>query len=620
MMKNYLKGTICTLGNKSAVTLVLLWFFLSVNVYANNISISNTSLTGQNTTGKYVTVQFTASWDNSWRMSAGAANWDAAWVFVKYRVKGNYVSAVGASSSGTTITVTSTNGLRVGMPVRVTAGTGAFVAGTVVTVVTNSTTFTVSTAPATPLSGGATRVTGYPIWEHAGLNSTGHTAPSGSTLDIGLLTPGSAFDATTNPGIGAFLYRSAAGSGSNTFSNAQLRWNYGSNGVGDNDVVDIQVNAIEMVYVPANSFTIGSGGTESGSFTDGSWSSGATVGFTISSENALTIGQSAGSLWGTSASGNNTIGTAGTLAAPFPKGYAAFYCMKYEISQQQYVDFLNTLTRAQQATRTSTSLPIGTTSVSNRYVMSNSSTLSYRNGIRCDAILPENNPVTFYCDFNGSGSGGDSNDGLWIACNWLSWSDLAAYLNWSGLRPVTELEFEKACRGTISAVPNENAWGTADLAINAYTLTNSGEVTEVIATNYNTLFGNSLYSTTGSTINGPVRVGIFAGTTGNTGRTTSGATYYGIMEMTGNLWERTITVANATGKAFTGAHGNGTLDSTGNAQIALWPGTDAVGTGLRGGGCDYGATALPVSSREYAANTISSRAYGYGGRGERLAP
>lgn len=72
----------------------------------------------------------------------------------------SYVSAAGATSSGTVVTVTSTTGLVVGQGVTVTAGVGAFAANTIVTAVTSATTFTVSATPSTPLSGGASVVTG----------------------------------------------------------------------------------------------------------------------------------------------------------------------------------------------------------------------------------------------------------------------------------------------------------------------------------------------------------------------------------------------------------------------------------------------------------------------------
>ena len=73
---------------------------------------------------------------------------------------GKYTSVAGATSSGTIITVTSTTNLEIGMKVTVTAGVGAFAAGTTVTAISSSTQFTVSTSLTTPLSGGATVVRG----------------------------------------------------------------------------------------------------------------------------------------------------------------------------------------------------------------------------------------------------------------------------------------------------------------------------------------------------------------------------------------------------------------------------------------------------------------------------
>ena len=72
----------------------------------------------------------------------------------------SYTSAVGATSSGSTITVGSTAGLAVGMIVVVTAGTGSFTFGTTVTAINSTTTFTTSASPAVVLSGGSTVVTG----------------------------------------------------------------------------------------------------------------------------------------------------------------------------------------------------------------------------------------------------------------------------------------------------------------------------------------------------------------------------------------------------------------------------------------------------------------------------
>jgi len=481
---------------------------LAVTLSANNTSISKVSLTGKNTGSQYILVQFDISWENSWRTSSAPNNWDAAWVFVKYRV-----------------------------------------------------------------GGGA--------WQHAWLNENGHTAPSGSTIDPGLLTPGASFNSSTNPGLGAFIYRNADGTGTFSKTGVQLRWNYGANGVADNAVVDIRVFAVEMVYVPQGTFTLGSGGTETGSLTNGPWSSGATLPLSIASENALTVANSAGNLWYTSTS--TDIGDrAGPIPDAFPKGFHPFYCMKYEISQQQYVDFLNTLTQTQATAR--------------KYAK----------------------PVSnFRYEITGSAIGSYATTNPYVACNYLSWMDGATYTDWAGLRPMTELEFEKACRGTATPVANEYAWGNAT-ATAAKNITNGGANNETTSTSgANAVFNDPPYDQAG-----PMRTGVFA--TGSTTRAQAGATYYGIMEMSGNLWEKTVTVGNATGRAYTGVHGNGALSAAGYADISTWPGyvtsevTGATGSGLRGGSIlDYW---MGVSDRNLGAFDYSDRFNNGGFRAVRNLP
>lgn len=72
-----------------------------------------------------------------------------------------YVSAAGATSSGTTITVGSTTNLVVGMQVAVTTPVGQFAPGTFITAIPSATTFTVNVAPTIVLSGGASIVSAY---------------------------------------------------------------------------------------------------------------------------------------------------------------------------------------------------------------------------------------------------------------------------------------------------------------------------------------------------------------------------------------------------------------------------------------------------------------------------
>ena len=90
--------------------------------------------------------------------------------------------------------------------------------------------------------------------------------------------------------------------------------------------------------------------------------------------------------------------------------------MKYDITQEQYVDFLNTLDRTQQDTSTGTNLASGT-AITNRYVMSSSSSMSYRNGIRCDATIPATGTITFIAIIAVMEQVENPTTGQHIACN-----------------------------------------------------------------------------------------------------------------------------------------------------------------------------------------------------------
>jgi formylglycine-generating enzyme required for sulfatase activity len=564
-------------------------------VYANNITVSNIVIRGgtvsTTSTANFCLVQFNLSWENSWRIDTGASNWDAAWVFVKFRVGSSNPILTGASSVGDRVTVSSTTNLRVGMPVRVTSGTGSFPSNTVISSISSLTEFRTSSNASTALSNATIECAR--IWEHAYLNNTGHTAPSGSTIDAGLLNPSSAFDLSSNPALGIFIYRNSIGSGSNTFNNMRLRWNYGagsstdSRAVNEDALVSVQVFAIEMVYVPQGSFFAGSGGSGVSEIYQ---SNSPSTPYLVSSENAINVGTASGNLYYSSSTDGGDL--LGPIPAAYPKGFNAFYCMKYEISQGQYRDFLNTLTRVQQNTRTGTNLSVGTiTTVTNRFVMSNTSALSFRNGIRCDAVVDANNPITFYCDLNANGISNEAADGEWLACNFMNWTDGVAYADWAGLRPMTELEFEKACRGNQPAVSGEYAWGNNSTS-RASSITNSGRTDEVASP----AGANATYNNSG--VLGPIRVGAFARST--TLRNSAGATYYGIMDMSSNLIERAVSIGHPTGRSYTGIHGNGSLHQDGRANVSNWPGLgtgDQPGAGFRGGDWNFTSAIMPVSDR-----------------------
>ncbi len=220
-----------------------------------------------------------------------------------------------------------------------------------------------------------------------------------------------------------------------------------------------------------------------------------------------------------------------------------------------------------------------------------------RNGIRIQTNGTASSiPAIYACDASEDAGMNESNDGQNLSCSWLSWADGIAFSDWTGLRPMSELEFEKACRGPSSAVSGEFAWGNAS-ATAATATTNNRLTNETVSSpsganvNYN------------SALNYPIRVGIFAGA--STTRSQAGASYYGIMDLSGDLWERIVSINDA-GRGFTGTHGNGVLNSSGDmADNGDWPGTSASGAGFRGGTWD--GPYIEISNRYIGTLTASGR-------------
>lgn len=488
------------------------------NLTANNIQVTNVMVTGQNTTEGYTLLHFDLSWEHSWRTNDlngdGETNWDAAWVFAKYRI-------------------TAANG-------------------------------------------------GDDLWKHVSLHNTGHNGGTGTDaiIDAGLLIPGNPFHAVTNPALGVFIYRQANGTGTFSLSGAQLRWNYQADTVADNAVVDVRVFAIEMVYVAQGDFWVGTPYEENHVFTAANVVTAPYSPFLITSTppmiQQLDTASSPNNLSMANGVLTNTTGSDSLpLANGFPTGYAGFYCQKYEISQQQYVDFLNTLTQTQANKRKHTG-------ASSRYAITGSVVGSYAT----------TNP--------------------YVACNYLSWMDGAAYADWAGLRPMTELEYEKACRGPREPISGEYAMGTWAKYVEY--IVNPGEIDECIppGSNSNIVCDNK----TG----GPMRVGVFA--TDSSTRSLAGASYWGIMELSGNLTERAVSVGIVAGHSFTGLHGNGYLNAAGDADVDYWPGinhndvhympnepyegvygvTHAAGAGLKGNNWYKQTYWQPVSRRNEVYN------------------
>ena len=253
--------------------------------------------------------------------------------------------------------------------------------------------------------------------------------------------------------------------------------------------------------------------------------------------------------------------------------------MKYEISEGQWVDFFNTLTDAQKPAR-----DITTT--------------------KGDGVLYRNTVAW--------SSGAATSAARDRACSYLAWVDSAAYSDWAGLRPMTELEYEKACRGTLAPVANEYVWGTTVISPTITANANDGTGSETASS------GNCNYLACTITPKGPFRVGIYA--TASSSRAAAGASYWGIMELGGNLWERPVTIGTVAGRAFTGAHGDGKLNATGDADVTGWPGSSADGIGFKGAGFAHDAVLTRVSERLYAATVYAPRAQDYGFHAVRAAP
>jgi hypothetical protein len=256
------------------------------------------------------------------------------------------------------------------------------------------------------------------------------------------------------------------------------------------------------------------------------------------------------------------------------------------------VAFFNTLTTTQKSTRDITSsgaLGKNTDNLTNR------NNVSWTSG---DATLPDQGGGATYAS---------------VAMNYISWADVSAYLDWAGLRPMSELEFEKAGRGPYRAVSGEYAWGSTSIT-GATGVSNAGLPNEAPSAAANCVFNNS------AGVLGPMRVGAMA--YGDATRIASGAGYYGAMDLCGNVFERTVSVGRSEGRAFNGAkHGNGVLTSGGDADVTTWPnGGGAPAIGFRGGAWQQSWSLGRLSDRSNASQRLWNRHQERGGRGVRSAP
>ena len=220
--------------------------------------------------------------------------------------------------------------------------------------------------------------------------------------------------------------------------------NYGTDGVADDAQVTLDVFASRDGVCADGSFSAGSGGTEASAFTLTNINTGVQR-WRVDLPHPRRVP-------------DNNIGPMVTRPLLHEVRYYAGAVR----------GFLNTLGRTQQDTRTETNLASGQTTITNRYVMSNNSAIQKRNGIRCDATIPATGTITFIAILTVMGQVENLMTDRTLPKNTSTGQTVRVYADWAAMRPMTELEFEKACRGTASEVANEYVWGSTSITHDGY--------------------------------------------------------------------------------------------------------------------------------------------------------
>jgi formylglycine-generating enzyme required for sulfatase activity len=364
----------------------------------------------------------------------------------------------------------------------------------------------------------------------------------------------------------------------------------------------VWVGALEMVLIPEGDFHIGDPKGPEGptSCFYASGAKGDDKSYVVRSEDAIPVGHGPGELcW----NNKNQMGELDDLPAAYPKGHRSFYIMKHQVTQGEYCDFLNHCHSHQLTIR----YPYGGQG-DYRYTVFKTPT---RTRV---CTRPER------------------------ACNWVSWGDAAAYIWWTGLRPMTEFEYEKACRGTEAPIADEFAWGSTTL-FEANVIVGDESDRPIVQGNAN-LGGPLRYFAGGDGGQGPVpddafRVTGFAPEAeatfppnhahgSYTWREETGASFYGVMGLSGNLWEFVVTAGTAEGRAFAGEYGTGNLDPKTGApnRERSWPRDDHRGVGFRGGSWYTISESGQVANRRFGSGLTgySDRSHDTGFRAVRVAP
>lgn len=358
---------------------------------------------------------------------------------------------------------------------------------------------------------------------------------------------------------------------------------------------NFQILGVEMVYVPQGAFYLGDGRAAN------------TTNFSAGSTNQPLLITSAIQNAGIGAYSNYTAkvfnGNPTPLPATFPLGFNGFYCMKYEINQGIMAEFLSSLTYDQQANLFMEYGDYRPNVAGNYFGPWNS--FAYTTRVSAKGTF-NTVAATFVSSYNYVPFGG------------FTWKVLTSFLDWSGLRPMTEFEYEKACRGTLLPIANEYPWGSTTITINNNNAGSNWNNSTAIAP---ITEGSCFYTGWDGSA---ARNGALA--SANTNRSQSGATYYGILDIGGNQNEQCVGGGYGYDySTFTAANGNGVLSNTGLANTLGWPAVGGINSGtiLKGGHFEIGSNTylIQVSDRTYCQGSALNDKSGWdrhiGGRGVR---
>ena len=325
------------------------------------------------------------------------------------------------------------------------------------------------------------------------------------------------------------------------------------------------VHAVEMVFIPQGAFYLGEPeAKETAAF----YEYGTNNHYRVTSENSIPVGTQNGNLFYDNQNQPEYKGDAkGIIPQEFPKGFDAFYVMKYELTQGLYADFLNSISAYWTTNRAN---------FGGKFYNKQRGSIYLEDSIY--KTTSRNRPASF-----------------------LSFEDSIAWTDWAGLRPMTELEFEKAARGTEKPIAKDFPWGTnSNAKFSRYFDGNSDLVWQKPLDEKDLSDSNlELY----------------------------GASFYWVLDLNKGLWERCITVGSERGRQFKGTHGDGVLRDgyIGVASNDDWAnGMDGKGgIGYRGGGFYIsGMVGSPigrVGERDFGSWGDGPRDIAYGYRAARSA-